>query len=337
MRIVAIAATLAVVVVAPAFAGGVEEAPRVIGPEAPMLGKGALGLNGLAILEVALPAEYSYNPAILPWALREFQEEDYAEIDRGVVNFRWGPRVQNWWQVYCHQLKPGSAFRLARYAISSTSEEIAYWEKGPKVSFSGETYEVAYGKMGRRSGWGIALVPFEKVNTFICNEEGINLGRGEARSHTHLRLGGVFLPSSKVSLGLVYTFDRNKAKTVLLPPLAEGWTELDGRYTERLWTVGAGLQPRKGTAAFAAWQQGRIKGVNLSERINLLAFGVNQFLTSHLAIRVGVYDRTPGYALIYYHQGWNAGISYSRGTYRRTEKYLGRADDTAYLWVGKSF
>ena len=326
---------LAIFATLPAFAGGVEETPRV-GPEAPMLGKGALGLNGLAILEVALPAEYSYNPAVLPWALREFQEEDYAEIDRGVVNFRWGPRVQNWWQVYCHQLKPGSAIRLARYAISSTSEEIAYREKGPRVSFSGETYEVSYGKMGRRSGWGIALVPFEKVNTFICNEEGINLGRGEARSQTQFRLGGIFLPSSKVSLGLVYTQDRNKAKTVLLPPLVEDWTELDGHYTERLWTVGAGLQPRKGTAAFAAWQRGRIKGVNLSERINLLAFGVNQFLTSHLAIRVGVYDRTPGYALIYYHQGWNAGISYSRGTYRRTENYLGRAE-TAYLWVGKSF
>ena len=96
---------LVLLVMAPVFA-------QEIGPEAPILGKGTLGLNGLAILEVALPTEYSYNPAAVPVALQMFKEKQYSEADYGILDFADGPRVTNTWQLYAFQLSDGSALRL---------------------------------------------------------------------------------------------------------------------------------------------------------------------------------------------------------------------------------
>ena len=84
-----------------------------IGPEAPILGKSTLGLNGIAVLEVAFPTEYSYNPAAVPLALKMFNEERYVEVDYGVIDFAKGPRVENTWQYYAFQTSQDSAMRVA--------------------------------------------------------------------------------------------------------------------------------------------------------------------------------------------------------------------------------
>ena len=309
-----------------------------IGPEAPILGKGTLGLNGLAVLEVALPTEYSYNPAAIPMALKMFKEKVYAEADYGVLNFQKGPKVVNTWQLVAWQLKDHSAVRLARYSVNSNRRPIAFLGDGPQVEFQGETFEVSYGRfISSKATVGIAIVPHEKVRTSLTTPE-TTLAQAEAKSDFHTRIGGLYLVSSNLSLGLVYTQDDIDATTRLYPALTglSGTTNLSGDYKEKLWTTGFGYQPKLGTVVFFAWQKGKIVGPNLSEAINLKAYGVQQYFNPRLAVRVGVYDRVPGYEVTYSNRGWTFGASYSKSTYRRTEEYLGRAD-TMYLWTGKSW
>lgn len=309
-----------------------------IGPEAPILGKGTLGLNGLAILEVALPTEYSYNPAAIPLALKMFKENGYAEVDYGTLNFSQGPKVVNTWQLMAWRLKDNSALRLARYSVSSNRRPIAFLGEGPQVEFKGETYEVCYGRLlSQKASVGIAIVPYESIRTNL-SAQGVALGSGEAKSDFHARIGGLYLISPKLSVGAVYTLDKIDARTRLDPALT-GFPEvviLSGDYRETLWTTGFGYQPREGTILFFAWQKGKISGQNLSETIDLKVYGIHQYLNPRLAVRIGIYDKVPGYEVTYSSRGWTFGGAFSKNTYRRTEQYLGRAD-TVYLWAGKSW
>lgn len=308
-----------------------------LGSETPILGKTTFGVNGLAVMEVALPSEISYNPAATALALEVFKEKQYAEIDFGILDFHAGPEVKNDWQVYLFQL-PKGALRIARYGISSNSREIAYLGAGPKVEFSGQTLEVSYGKkVSSNLFWGLTFIPSEEIKTDL-SFDGVSLAKAKARSKMHGRLGIVYLPDAKVSLGAVYTYDKINARTELLPSLTGEQTpiELGADYREKLWTIGAAWQPIEGTALYFAWQKGKISGPNVSEEIDLQAFGVQQFLNPNVSLRLELNDRVWGYGLTYFYKRWTLGASYSKNTYRRTEEYLGRAD-TWYVWAGKSW
>ena len=111
---------------------------------------------------------------------------------------------------------------------------------------------------------------------------------------------------------------------------------LNADYNEKLWTVGVAWQPKQGTGLYSTWQKGDITGPNLHEDIDLKAFGLQQFLSPKLCIRVGLYDTVPGYQVTYYGDKWNIGVSFSNNTYRRSEAFLGSAD-TFYIWAGGSF
>lgn len=308
-----------------------------IGPETSVLGKTTFGINGLAVMEVALPSEISYNPAATALALEVFKEKQYAEIDFGILDFHAGPEVKNDWQVYFFQL-PKGALRIARYGISSNSREIAYLGAGPKVEFSGQTLEVSYGKkVSSNLFWGLTFIPSEEIKTDL-SFDGVSLAKAKARSKMHGRLGIVYLPDAKVSLGAVYTYDKINAKTELLPSLTgeSAPVVIGADYRERLWTIGAAWQPFEETAFFWAWQKGKISGSNVSEEIDLQAFGVQQFLSRNVCVRIENNDRVWGYGLTYFYKGWTLGASYSKNTYRRTEEYLGLAD-TWYVWIGKNW
>lgn len=309
-----------------------------IGPEAPILGKVVLGINGLGILEVALPTEYSYNPAAIPLALQIFKEKSYAEADYGILDFAKGPRVTNTWQLYAFQLKDGSALRLGRYTVSSNKRPIRYLGPDVNVEFRGETYEISFGRfVSPKASVGIAVIPHENIRTSLT-VPGVTLASAEAKSDLHFRIGGLYLPSKKLSFGLVFTNDEIDASTRLSPELT-GLPEtvnLSGRYHERLLTGGVGYQPKEGSILFFSWQKGSIRGPNLDEGIDLKAYGVHQYLNPRLAVRFAVYDRVPGYEVTYSSRGWTLGASISKNTFRRAEEFLGRAD-TTYIWASKSW
>lgn len=307
------------------------------GPETPILGKTTFGINGMAVMEVALPSEISYNPAATALALEIFEEKQYAEIDFGVLDFHAGPEVKNDWQILLFRL-PGGALRIAQYGINSNSREIAYLGAGPEVEFNGQTVELSYGrKVLPNLFLGLALIPSEEIKTNI-SFEGVELAKAKAKSAQHGRLGALYLPNPKLSLGAVYTYDKIKAKTQLLPALTGESVPIDmnANYREKLWTIGAAWQPREGTAFFWVWQKGKISGPNVSEEIDLHAFGVQQFLSRNVSVRIENNDKVWGYGLTYFYKGWTLGASYSKNTYRRIEEYLGRAD-AWYVWVGKSW
>ncbi len=317
------------------FAGRVSS--QNLGPETPVLGKTIFGINGLAILEVALPSEISYNPAAVELALQLFKEEQYVEADFGILDFHAGPQVKNDWQVYLFRLPKGS-LRLAKYGITSSVSEIVYLGPGPKVKFQGQTIEMSYGRqVSPKLFLGLVIIPSKEIKTDVFFEVE-NLAETKAKSSLHGRLGALYLINSKTSVGIVYTYDKMAAKTRLLPVLTGEPTPIDIRanYRERLLTVGVGWQPVEGTALYLTWQKGKVSGPNVSEEIDLKAFGIQQFLNPNLCLQVGLNDKVLCYSLTYYGQKWNLGASYSKSTYRRTEEFFGRAD-IWYIWLGKNW
>lgn len=308
-----------------------------LGPETSVLGKTTFGINGLAVLDVALPTEVSYNPAAFAWAMDAFKEKGYAEADFGILKFEAGPTVKNDWEVAAIAT-PQGALRFSRYGVDSNSKEIAFLGPGPEVSFRGQTAEFAYGrKISPKLFAGVAIIPYEEIKTKVTFD-GVDLARAKASSHQHGRLGILYLPTDKVSIGLVYTSDKMRAKTNLLPVLTDKMMpiEMSAHYREELWTAGIAYQPIQGTALYFDWQKGKIRGPNVSEKIDLKVMGIKQFVNQRLCLFVERNDKVLGYGLNYFGRNWNAGASVSNDTYRRTEEFFGRAD-TLYVWAGKNW
>ena len=331
MRCLLILTLLLLVVATPVVA-------QEIGPEASILGKATFGINGSATLEVALPTEYSYNPAAIPLSLKMFKEKTYVESDYGVLDFDSGPKVINDYEMVAFRVGNSAAARIGRYGITSNRQGIAFFGEGPLGEFRGESLELCYGEfISPKATVGIAIVPKEEIRT-ILTMQGEDLATAKASSSLQMRIGGLYLLSSKASVGLVYAYDNIDSVTQLSPVLTglAETVDLTGNYQERLWTLGAAYQPQIGTALFVAWQKGSITGPNLDEPVNLLAYGVNQYFNEHLSVKVMMNDRVPGYEVSYEVHGWTTGISIARNTSRQTEEFLGRADIT-YLWVSKSW
>jgi len=308
-----------------------------MGPETGMLAKSLLGIDGLAVLEVALPSEVSYNPAAVPLALDLFQEKTYIELDYGSLSFKEGPEVINTWALYAFKVK-NCGVRLARYTIDSDPRATRFAGPDYPVSFEGETYEITAGmKLNDQFAVGAACVPYEQITTTLSDQSAV-LARFKAKTKTQWRAGAVFTPTKTLSLGAVYSEGKSASRMTLFAPTEEGTMEFYGEddYTEKLVTLGVGFQPIQGTILSAGWQNGSIKGDNLNTDIDLAAYGVKQYLTPDFSVNVNLNDRTWGYGAVYSKNGTTLGVSYSPDTYRAAEDYLGRAK-TWYLWFSKSW
>lgn len=320
------------------LSGKIWAQPLEIGPEAPILGKGTFGINGMAVLDVSSPVEYSYNPAVLPLALRFSQEDGYLEADYGILDFSAGPCVHNEWLFGLFGVGKNGALRIAYYGIDSNSKPIRYLGE-PLVGFEGSTYELCYGRaLSDNLFAGLALIPQEKIQTRLSGEEGV-LVRGEAESKLHFRAGLLYVPDENLSLGVVATTDRIDSSVSLYPAVTGLPTtvRLKDDYSEQLWTFGATWQPRSGTILSGAWQKGKVKGPGIvDDDVDIWALTIRQFINPHFYISVGDYDGAFGLELGYFGNGWNIGTSFSNNNLRRTERYLGTAD-TWYIWIGKSW
>lgn len=308
-----------------------------MGPETGMLTKSLFGADGLAVLEVALPSETSYNPAAVPLALELFKEKAYVEFDYGTLNFKEGPALVSTWQVAALRLNENSAIRLARYSIDSNSTG-SLFTGDEKVGFKGETFELSGGMiLSPKFAVGVVWVPSEYMTTRLSNEVYTD-ARFKAKSSCQYRVGAIYAPSQILSFGVVYSREKTASRMTLYASPEEGSMEFygEGDYTKEMVTLGVGFQPIKGTIISAAWQKGSIKGDSLDLDVDLAAYGVKQYLTPDFSVNVGLNDRTWGYGAVYTKKGNLLGISYAPNTYRSAQDYLGRCR-SFYVWYGKSW
>lgn len=308
-----------------------------MGPETGMLAKSLLGIDGLAVLEVALPSEVSYNPAAVPLALDLYEEKAYVEADYGTLNFKEGPEVTNSWLLYAFRVGD-CGVRVARYSIDSDPAATRFAGPDYPVSFEGETYEVSAGmRLNEKVSIGLACVPYEQITTTLSDGTA-TLATFKAKTKTQWRAGAVYAPTESLSFGAVYSEGRAESRMTLIAPTEEGPMEFYGEddYTQKLVTLGVGFQPIRGTILSAAWQRGSVKGDNMDADIDLAAYGLKQYLTPDFSVNVSLNDRTWGYGAVYSKGGTTLGVSYAPDAYRAAEDYLGRAQ-TWYFWFGKSW
>jgi len=304
-----------------------------MGPETGMLAKSLFGIDGLAVLEVALPSEVSYNPAAVPLALELFDEKSYVELDYGSLDFKAGPEVVNTWQLCAFRAKK-LGLRLARYSIESDPAPTKFAGPDYQVEFKGETYEAAAGlSLTDQLAVGVAWVPYERIVTNIF-ADGDLLATFEAKTTSQLRYGAVFAPSKALSFGLVSSRG-NASNRMTIPALSSRPASVED-YKENLTTLGVGYQPIEGTILSAAWQKGSLEGNGLDANIDLATYGLKQYLNPDFSVNVSLNDRTWGYGLTYAKGGTTLGMSYAPDTYRSAEDYLGRCR-TWYFWFGKSW
>lgn len=309
-----------------------------IGPDAPMLIKQGLSVTGVLTPDVSVPATFSFNPAAIAAGMEEWKVSWGAEADYGVISFAEGPTFRSDIQSYAAQGKWGAA-KISRYSLSSNTR-VARATFGIPASGSADAIELCYGKR-ISNPWvvGIALVPFDRADIRLV-DAGVVLVDGKAEPTLETRLGVLYQPSGPDSVwnfGLTYAYESDRT-TVRVSPVLTGlpdWIGLDGRYTTRTITGGVAYRPQLGTTLFAGWQKGDIRGTGLLEDIDLTYYGVEQFLSKQWSMELGSTDRSKDVTVTYYRDPWNVGFSYSSGSSRRLEPWLGRSD-MKYVWIGYS-
>jgi len=314
-----------------------------LGPEAPMLAKQTLSPIGLDIPEAAVPSPISANPAgivgMADWGITEATEFDY-----GWIRFQDGPDVRSDIQTMLGIDQSGGYWRVMRYGFNSnTSEAARVLPAGTMAKLSGEAFMVSYARQSGPVRWGVSLNPRDTAKTQVFVPDGfgglVEVANGEAYSTFSGRLGLQTPLLPKLNYGLLYTYEHDKTD-LLLSPLITGLPEpivLSGGYLSKLATVGLAWQPSSATTTFLDYQCGTIRGDNLDTSVNLWYVGVEQFLSPQFSIKITNLDGAWGYTAGYY-QGTklNAGVSFSPGSFRRTQEYLGKAD-TTYIWIAGSW
>jgi hypothetical protein len=304
----------------------------------PMLGKGGFSLMGTATPDAALPATISFNPAALAAAATFFQVKHGVEFDWGRYVFREGPNVNLNVQHFFFPVKRG-LMRLSRYGVRSNSEEARVLPGVEGRLRDGEAYEISWGYLVCPT-WhvGLALVPYDKVET-VLKSDGVLLAHGEGKSNFEWRAGAHYQPNKKFGAGVVYAWEKDRSEITLLPALtgAPAPMQLSGRYRNIITLFGATYQPREGTVIFGNVEKYRLAGPAIDERLNILFYGITQFLTKDGSyVSIGSLQRGFFISGSYTYGKWIIGFSYSPRSNRRLEEFLGRSKG-GLVWVGYNY
>lgn len=307
-----------------------------LGPEAPMLIKQGLSVNGMYSPEAAGASAFSMNPSAVVLTLEEYKVRFGIEQDYGKIRFDQGPDFTSSIQSYVMAGKWGG-LRISHFDLSSNTQPTVAAGDMP-VRGGAEALELVYGKrVSDRWLLGAAVVPRDKVNLDILLP-GLTLMDGHGESKAQMRFGALYQPSGKSgkwNLGAVYSYEKDNTQVNLQMPTETGdivASSETGSYLTRSLTYGLAYRPQLGTTVMLGWQKGSIRGTGFRETLNSKYYGVEQFLNQNISLRIGSTDGSQDASINYYKGHWNVGLSYSKDAYSRLEQYFGHAN-VGYLWV----
>ncbi len=303
-----------------------------------VLGKAGFSVMGTATPEVALPATFTFNPAALGAARTFFKATHGVELDIGHYTFQEGPEITLDVVSFFVPVKRGLV-RISRFGLhSSTSEARALSGLPPGTTAripDGDALEISYGfPLSPQWHAGIVLVPVDKVRTFIKNGD-VVLAHGEAKSQFQWRAGVHYQPNEKWSAGVVLAWERLGSR-VELQPVATGLpvpVEMTRKYRNTITIIGAAHQIRKGTFLIGNWEKYRLTGPNMNEDLDILYYGVTQFLSeAGTSVTIGSLQRGFFVSGNYVRGKITLGFSYSPRANRRLEEFVGRSKG-GYVWI----
>jgi len=308
----------------------------------PLLGKAGFSVMGTATPEVAMPATFTFNPAALAAARTFFKATHGVEFDVGHYTFQEGPEITLDIQNFFFPVKRGLV-RISRFGVhSSTAEAKALSQLPPGTTArlpDGDAIEISYGyRLSPQWHVGIALVPVDKVRT-VVNNDGATLARGEAKSQFQGRVGAHYQPNEKWSAGAVWARERIGSRVELAPALSGLPVPVDvtGKYRNPITILGAAYQVRQGTFLIGNWERYRLTGPSLSEDLDILFYGIMQFLSQAGSnVTIGSLQRGFFVSGNYVRGKFTLGFSYSPRANRRLEDFIGRSKG-GYLWIAVNY
>ncbi|MCS6859355.1 MAG: hypothetical protein NZT92_03420 [Abditibacteriales bacterium] len=304
-----------------------------------LLGMGGFGVWGTETPAVALPTTFTFNPAALG-ALRTFLKATRGfELDIGHYTFREGPEVTLNVVNFFFPVKNGLV-RLSRFGLHSSTAEARALPVGVTARLpSGNALEISYGyQLNPQWHVGLVLVPIEKVRTLLKDGD-VLLAHGEAKSRFQWRAGVHYQPNEQWSAGAVLAWERLGSR-VELQPAATGLPvpiEVTRKYRNIITIIGAAYQVRRGTFLIGNWEKYRLTGPNINEDLDILYYGVTQFLSeAGTSITIGSLQRGFFVSGNYVRGKVTLGFSYSPRANRRLEEFIGRSKG-GYVWVAINY
>jgi len=295
------------------------------------------GVNGINLPEVSLP-DSNFNPASLPWA-EILNYKGSAMILSGGISTEGGSMSMNMQSV---SNKIGNLFfKVSLYQTDCSSIKFLATSAlaGTETNFNIKASElqVAY-PLSKNLFAGAALV-FNEDSNFNLRVSEPNLPLYSASSHapTNYRLGLEYLPSEKVSVGLVYSYRNDVINATYFPALTMMDANINSilNYYTGAWTAGFSWQIGTSTTLFYNHQFMSTSGPYGMVDYNYAYFGLQQNLSKNFYVRVASNDGAPEIQLNYVNKNFFFGGYYSEGS-KQFEPLVGKPK-RLLLWTGITF
>ena len=292
------------------------------------------GINGINFPEVSLP-DSNYNPASLPWADIYGCKGSFSVLSGGISTEDGSISINsqsvsdkigklyfkiNLYQTDCNSIKFLQSSALA----------------GSETSFNinASELQIAY-PLSKNLFIGGALVVNEDSNFNLrVSEPSMPLYSASSYAPTNFRLGLQYMPSDKVTFGVVYGY-RNDVISATYFPTMDASVSTTLNYYTNLWTAGISWQIAKNTLVFYNHQFLNTNGPFGNTGDNFGYYGLQQNFGKNFNVRVASNDGAPEFQLNYANQNFFLGGYYSEGS-KQFEPLVGRSK-RLMLWTGITF
>lgn len=290
-------------------------------PRFPAVGKSTFGVAGLYSPDAVLPNPEGINPAAQN-ELLDYKYPPTVELDYGQLRLRDGLRVNMGIANFYWRLSPRSTMRVSGYVTDSNRATIPI-VRPLLVEHNGKAFELSYAyRVNNHLDVGVALVPYDWMNTDLTlgNQK---VASGEAHSTFQGRVGlawrhRLFTKSDMLHLGAVYGYESDSSHSHI------SGASVDQAFNLRVHILGVAYDVRPGTTLFWNRQRITVRGEGLNEGRPLSYWGLQQFFSKQLMLRLG--KAGPGNELTigYFGKKWEGYLSVADRAFPSTESFYGK-------------
>ena len=278
-------------------------------------------IGGMGNVWAGLPSPYSSNPASYVH-LRDYKLHGAVYYNYSPINTTIGPKINLNDVSGIINLGPGT-LRLDYFDLNSKMSPTKLTTMGQnlKGAVDGKSFRIGYGfPITENFSVGLSTSPVYDTNVdFETSIYGKKMLVSKAKSHIreNFRIGSLYSPKKWIHFGIVYEYNRSKIKTTQLTPY--GYKNTTNHLTMHLVRPGISVNPWKGGTIGLDYLWGRADGYI----VNKFFFGVEQYVTPNLCIRLGSADKkfTAGFGLRW--KNFIIDYAYTHNSIREMKEYFG--------------
>jgi hypothetical protein len=250
---------------------------------------------------------YGNNPAALP-KLKEYEINGALYGSYNLINFSQGPNISLRTGTILTSFFKSSVLRVDYHSFGSNNVKDKY---GINTEIKGEGLQIGIGKsLTEKLSFGITFIPIDSSEIIFQDSNLDFLAKGKGKAKLEGRIGILYNFSDKLSMGVIYEYNKVEIKEKTINFLPENILESKKYSKTQLIRSGISFLPWEGGNFSIDYLYGKIDDYSLGKWF----IGVEQWLNPNFAIRTGLNDGrfTAGISIIwkkivldcvYLHQG----------------------------------